>query len=114
MWVVYTERLPVFESTTASTSFSPTASGARSAASAAALSIQATDTGFLMQMLTLSLKLSESICQYEWRILEAPPTSGFITCDDALVTVPPSNCPQDGVGIARPGSITYSLLTWRF
>ena len=55
-----------------------------------AFTIEATETGFLEQMVTLSSAISELISRLKWCILEAPPTTGFITCDDPLVTVPPS------------------------
>lgn len=76
--------------------------------------IRATETGFLEQMILQSKNIGEFIRRYEWCIVEAPTDSGFITSDDPLVTVPPSNYLGEDVGIATPGSRTYFALTRRY
>lgn len=79
-----------------------------------ALTVEPTETGFLQQMVLVSLNFAEIIRRFKWCVLEAPRTSGFISCDDPLVTVPPAVGTEEGVGIATPGSITYFPLTQRF
>lgn len=76
--------------------------------------IKANEKEFLWQMLLQSKTITNLVSEYEWLILEASTNSGFITCDDPLVTVPPSEYGGANVGIAIPGAVTYFPLTRRF
>jgi Protein of unknown function (DUF4238) len=78
-----------------------------------AITVEATETAFLEQMVGQVQTISELASRFRWRILEAPRTTGFITCDDPLVTVPSSICSEGDVGMAIPGSKTYFPLARR-
>lgn len=84
------------------------------AVTSGAFTIKATETGFLQQMIAISQDLAQVVRQHKWDILEAPARSGFITCDDPLVTVPPSASRDSTVGIGIAGSTTYFPFTRRF
>jgi hypothetical protein len=78
------------------------------------ISVEATETGFLSLMTGAARDLAEVVNRVRWCVLEAPAKTGFITCDDPFVTVPPPSNKDNGVGIALPGSKSYFPLTRRF
>ena len=79
-----------------------------------AITIEPTETAFLGQMVGQCSMIAEIISQFKWCILEAPAGTGFITCDDPLVTVPSPSNKEEDVGMAIPGATTYFPLTRRF
>jgi hypothetical protein len=72
----------------------------------------ATEVPFLRHMFSQAEGISEMIEQLDWQVLIAPPSVGFIICDNPAVVVPPQGCAS--IGILIPGTVKYFPLTRQY
>lgn len=77
------------------------------------LLIRATEGPFLNQLIEQAANIADVIEALDWQLLVSPHTTGFITCDDPVVIVPPLGYDgaQCGVGFATPQAVKYFPLT---
>jgi hypothetical protein len=75
--------------------------------------ISATERPFLEQMVEQAANIARVLEALDWQVLIAPQTTGFITCDNPVVLVPPPkyDVARYGVGFATPGAVKYFPLT---
>jgi Protein of unknown function (DUF4238) len=76
-----------------------------------AIRLVATERPFLENMLQQAQTLAEFTSVAEWRILVAPPETGFIICDHPFSTVAPPEWREQGVSYGIPGASSYFPLT---
>ena len=74
------------------------------------LRVNVTERAFLQHMMQQALYLAEWIASFQWTVLEAPSTTGFIVCDCPFVVVPPREH-SDLIGLAIRGTVKYFPIT---
>jgi hypothetical protein len=73
------------------------------------LKVEITEMPFIAQLFETAETVSDTLRLVSWEILVANRQSGFISCDDPVVVVPPRGVVE--VGFLVPGTVTYLPLT---
>ena len=75
------------------------------------LEVVVSEMPFLQHIFKHATFLNKELMNFSWEVLVAPDETGFIFCDDPLVTVPLKG--RTAIGLAIPGNVKYFPLTRR-